>query len=85
MKNGNIGQKPNDALFHAEATVLLRAARKNGGTLAGRKIEIHSERALCDSCRELLPYIGLELGNPTVTFIDRAGRALTMKNGAWLY
>jgi hypothetical protein len=28
MKTENIGQKPNDALFHAETNVLLRAARE---------------------------------------------------------
>ena len=27
MERGNVGRFPNDALFHAEATVLFRAAR----------------------------------------------------------
>jgi hypothetical protein len=40
MKSDNIGEKPNDALFHAEATVLLRAARENGGTLKGQTLEV---------------------------------------------
>jgi hypothetical protein len=31
METSNIGRYPNDALFHAEATVLFRAARMNGG------------------------------------------------------
>jgi hypothetical protein len=35
MRSDNIGQKPNDALFHAEATVLFRAARENGGYARG--------------------------------------------------
>lgn len=38
MATGNIGPKPNDALFHAEANALLRAAEPYGGTLAGRAI-----------------------------------------------
>src|SRR5262249_19838174 len=33
MKQKNVGQKPNDAVFHAETTLLLRAAERNGGTL----------------------------------------------------
>ena len=36
----NIGHHPNDALFHAETTVLLRAASKNGGTLANLTLEV---------------------------------------------
>jgi hypothetical protein len=66
MQSGNIGQKPNDALFHAEANVLLRAARESGG-----------------SCT-VLPFVGLELGNPTVTFISPRGSSKTMRNGAWI-
>jgi hypothetical protein len=84
MKQDNIGEKPNDALFHAEATVLFRAARENGGTLTGQTIEVFSDRSMCGSCKKVLPYLGLELGNPTVTFIDQAGLQLTMRNGAWV-
>jgi hypothetical protein len=84
MKRDNIGEKPNDALFHAEANVLLRAARENGGTLAGQTLEVFADRGMCDSCGKVLPYIGLELGNPSVTFIDPAGRRLTMRNGVWV-
>jgi hypothetical protein len=36
MGSDNIGRMPNNTVFHAETTVLLRAARENGGTLAGR-------------------------------------------------
>ncbi|MGE0037002.1 MAG: hypothetical protein AB7S93_15295 [Xanthobacteraceae bacterium] len=50
IKSNNVGQKPADALFHAEATVLLRAARVNGGTLAGREIEVFADRPMCWSC-----------------------------------
>jgi hypothetical protein len=83
MKQDNIGQKPNDALFHAETTVLLRAARQNGGTLKGRTIEVYVDRSMCGSCEKVLPKVGVELGNPTVTFVDRAGRSRTMKDGDW--
>jgi hypothetical protein len=64
MNTDNIGRMPNNALYHAEATTLLRAAQANGGTLAGRTFEIHMDRPLCDSCRTLLPLMGAELGNP---------------------
>jgi hypothetical protein len=71
MNTGNIGQIPNNALYHAEATILLRAARENGGTLSGKSIEVTVDRELCGSCEAILPYIGLELGNPTVEFTDQ--------------
>ena len=84
MKQDNVGEKPNDALFHAEATILFRAARENGGTFAGRTLEVFADRPMCDSCKKVLPYVGLELGNPTVAFIDPTGLRLTMRNGTWV-
>jgi hypothetical protein len=84
MNSDNIGEKPNDALFHAEATVLLRAARQYGGTLAGRTIEVHSDRPMCPSCYRVLPLLGQELGNPTVTFVSPRGSRKTMRNGYWI-
>jgi hypothetical protein len=84
MKSDNIGEKPNDALFHAEATVLLRAARENGGTLAGQTLEVFADRELCNSCKVVLPYVGVELGNPTVTFVGPDGSGKTMRNGSWI-
>ena len=83
MKTDNIGQIPNNAVFHAEATVLLRAARENGGTLAGQTLEVFADRVMCDSCKKVLPKLGFELGNPTVTFVDNVGKRLTMRNGKW--
>ena len=83
MKTDNIGQKPNDALFHAEATVLLRAARENGGTLAGQTLEVFADRAMCGSCLTVLPKLGVELGNPTVIFVDNVGKRLIMRDGDW--
>jgi len=84
MNTDNIGRMPNDALYHAEATTLLRAAQANGGSLAGRTFEVHVDREMCRSCDLVLPSLGLELGNPTVTFIDAAGRRRTMRNGMWI-
>ncbi|MFM9943212.1 MAG: hypothetical protein ACKVP7_27395 [Hyphomicrobiaceae bacterium] len=49
MKTKNIGHKPNDALYHAEVTLLLRAAWEAGGNLKGRTIEMHVDRELCGS------------------------------------
>lgn len=64
MEKGNIGWVPNNGLFHAESTILLRAASDNGGSLANRSIEIQVDRDLCYSCGELLTRLGLELGDP---------------------
>ncbi|MFY9622809.1 MAG: hypothetical protein WAJ91_00290 [Rhodoplanes sp.] len=79
-----VGRRPNDALFHAETTVLTRAARATGGKLAGRTIEVHVDREICPSCDKVLPLVGLELGNPTVTFVETTGRRQTMRNGSWI-
>ena len=84
MQTDHIGEAPNNSLYHAEATVLLRAARDSGGTLAGRSIEVHVDREMCGSCKLVLPYLGMKLGNPVVTFVDSAGIRRTMWNGTWL-
>jgi hypothetical protein len=84
METANIGGIPNNSLYHAEATVLIRAARESGGALAGRTIEVHVDREMCDSCEQVLPYLGLSVGNPVVTFVDRSGGRRTMWNGSWL-
>jgi len=41
------------------------------------------DQALCASCPLVLPKIGLELGNPTVTFVPAVGEPRTMRNGDW--
>ena len=75
---------PNDSVYHAEATVLFRAARRYGGNLEGRDLEVHVDRAMCDSCGKVLPLIGKELGNPRVTYVNiRTGESMTMHNGDW--
>ena len=84
MSVENIGGIPNNSLYHAESTILLRAARDNGGTLAGRTLEIHVDRPVCWSCDVALPMLGLELGNPTITLVEPGGAARTMRNGDWL-
>jgi len=80
----DIGRIPSDAFFHAETMVLLRAAREKGGTLADRTLTVYVDGHLCNSCQAVLPYVGLELGNPTVTFVDPDGSTETMRDGAWL-
>ena len=84
MNTTNIGQFPNNAVFHAETTCLLRAARANDGTLKGKTVEVHVDRAMCRSCRKVLPLIGLELGDPIVTFIGPDGTRRTMRGGGWV-
>jgi hypothetical protein len=84
MATGNIGHRPNDALFHAEANALLRAAEPYGGSLAGRTIEMWVDRELCRSCEAVLPPLGAELGNPTVRVIDGTGELWIMRDGTWI-
>jgi hypothetical protein len=84
LKTERPGEKPNDAMYHAEATVLLRSAAANGGSLAGETLEVFADRPMCSSCRTVLPHLGLELGNPKVTFISPTGVRRTMQNGTWV-
>lgn len=77
----NVGRTPLNAFYHAETNVLLRAARQHGGTLAGRTLEVFGDRELCNNCKKILPYVGLELGNPTVTFVEPDGTPWTMRDG----
>jgi hypothetical protein len=52
MSTDNIGQIPNDSLFHAEVTCLLRAAHANGDTLEGR---------FTPAAKRYCPQLGLNL------------------------
>jgi hypothetical protein len=79
MATGNIGRMPNDSLFHAETTTLLRAVRANGGSLAGQSIEIDVDRSLCQSCKDVLPLLRRELGSPTLIFREPSGNRLLIK------
>jgi len=85
MEIESISLMPNNALFHAETTLLLRAARANGGSLAGLEFEVHVDgRNVCNNCQRVLPYVGLELGNPIVTFVNPSGTRRTMRDGRWI-
>lgn len=81
MRLENLGWKPNDALYHAEANALLRAAEAHGGSLAGRAIEISVDRELCRSCEIILPELGAELDNPNVRITDGKGDIWILRNG----
>lgn len=84
LSRENIGQKPNDSFYHAEATVLARAARDLGGSLEGRTLVIHTDREMCPtSCPAVLPKLGLEFGNSRVTYTDQNGVSRTMHDGRW--
>lgn len=72
---------PNIAVYHAETTVLLRAAAASGGSLEGRDLTVYVDRVLCRDCEKVLPYVGLQLGNPTVRFIDPYGIIKEMRDG----
>lgn len=84
MNTENIGQAPNNALFHAESNILMRAARRYGGSLAGKEFDVYVDRGLCRNCRTVLPLLSRELGNPTVRFFDGRGRTLILRGGAWV-
>jgi hypothetical protein len=85
MDTSNIGRRPNDSVYHAEATAVIRAAQERGGTLAGLSFEVHTDRVLCSSCEAVLPKLGLELGNPTVTFFEiPTGKIWIMRDGSWI-
>lgn len=83
MKSENIGWKPNDALYHAEATALMRAARE-AGSLGGRTIEVHVDRLMCPSCDRVLPLLSSEIGHPTIVFIGPRGERAVMQRGEWI-
>jgi hypothetical protein len=84
VNSDNFGKMPLNALTHAETTVLLRAARENGGMLTGQRLEVIADKVMCNFCREVLPSVGMELGDPTVTFIGPNLKPLTMKGGKWI-
>jgi hypothetical protein len=84
MNTQNIGQAPNNALFHAESNILMRAARKYDGSLAGKEFDVYVDRPMCNSCRKVLPLLSRELGNPTVRFIDKSGTMLMLRGGSWV-
>ena len=84
MSTTNRGWKPNDALYHAEATMLLRAATKNGGKLTGKTITIRVDRNLCGSCEIVLPALSEKLGNPRIEIIGPNGGKWILVNGKWI-
>lgn len=83
MATDNLGRMPNNALYHAETTLLLRA-EAGGRYLAGRTIEMRVDRELCWSCEKVLPLVGLQVGNPTVRILDGRGELWIMRDGIWL-
>jgi hypothetical protein len=84
MATGNIGAIPNNSLFHAEPNLLIRAAYRFG-SLENRTIEMEVDREICYSCCQVLPKLGLELGNPYVVIVERGtGTRSEMWNGQWL-
>jgi hypothetical protein len=81
----NIGSKPNDALYHAESTILLRMKEAFGGTLAGRTFRVTVDREMCSSCVEVLPRLGVHLGDPRVSYYDNVGLQGIMQHSRWLF
>lgn len=83
MATNNLGYMPNNALFHAEANALLRA-EAGGQYLSGRIIDMQVDRRLCRSCEDVLPLLGLQVGNPTVRITDGTGAIWVMRDGRWV-
>lgn len=83
MATNNQVYMPNNALFHAEANALLRA-EAGGQYLSGRIIDMQVDRRLCRSCEDVLPLLGLQVGNPTVRITDGTGALWVMRDGRWL-
>jgi hypothetical protein len=83
LRRKNLGWAPLDGFYHAESTILLRAARANGGSLEGRVLEIHVDDRMCNSCSDVLPILSRQLGNPTVSFVDKFGARRVLRDGRW--
>lgn len=49
-----------------------------------RRSEVVVDKRMCPSCPDILPKVGLEIGNPMVTFIGPRGQVRTMQDGKWL-
>jgi hypothetical protein len=61
----------------------IRRALANGGSLEGRVIEIHVDSKMCEyGCPEMLPLLGRQFGNPTVTFVDKFGNRRLLRGGS---
>jgi hypothetical protein len=82
IKTENAGWTPSNSFFHAESTMLMRAARESGGTLAGKNLEVTIDKDICGNCTSILPRLGLEMGNPTVVFTNSLnGKTWILRNG----
>jgi hypothetical protein len=84
MNTTDLGAFPNDALFHAETTTILRAAEQNGGSLEGQMIEMNTDRELCRRCDTVLPLVSRQVGNPTVRITDGTGAVWVARDGSWI-
>jgi len=85
LRGRNRGQFPLDAFFHAETNLLLRAVRASGRSLAGRSLDVFVDNETCTNCQDVLGFVAMELGNPTLTFINSAtGRTMgVVRDGEW--
>jgi hypothetical protein len=83
MSTDNTGWKPNDSLFHAESTSLIRWARAMGGSLKGKTVLIDVDRDLCPSCIDVIPSLAYTLGDPLVIVREPSGKVRTAKGKRW--
>lgn len=87
LRQENQGELPLNALTHSETNVIVRTARQYGGNLAGRHIEVFTDKPMCSSCPTVLPYVTREFGSPTVTYTylgpKGPGKGRTIENGEW--
>jgi hypothetical protein len=72
-----------DVIVSCRSHVPVESCKSKWWELEGRVIEMSVDRVMCPSCRTVLPSIGLELGNPTVRFVDPGGSVRIMRDGTW--
>jgi hypothetical protein len=71
------------AFYHAESTILFRMSEAFGGTLTGRSLRVTVDREICGACEQVLPRLGVYLGNPSVSFYDRLGFKGIVQDRDW--
>ena len=75
--------KQQNSLYHAESTILFRMSEAFGGTLSGRSLRVTVDREICGACDQVLPRLGMHLGNPSVSFYDRLGFKGIIRDRDW--
>ena len=84
MNTKDIGQRPNDAVFHAETNLLLRAARSSGGTLESQSLEVFLIEICVGVAQPSYPMLASRSAILQSPSWGPTGLSRTMRNGAWI-